>query len=359
MAIIQSAKCKSQNDNVKCKIEKIKKITMQKILITGGAGFIGSNFVHFWVKKHPQDKIVVLDALTYAGDTDNIKGVLKKIEFVKGDICNRKLVNDLLKNIDIVVHFAAESHNTRAEKHPEIFYKTNVKGTRTLLEAATKTKLSKFIHISSDEIYGSIKNGFFKENDADRRFRYLKSDYPKSKAQADKLAREYAKKGVPVIVVRPTNNFGPRQHPEKALPRYITNVFLGKKMPVWGRGLQVRDWLYVEECCGAVEVLIKKGKIGQAYNIAANNKPEIRNRDVAEILCQAMKIDPKDWIEFVPDPRPQHDFRYGLSAQKIKRLGWRPSKDIKKLFAQTVAWYRQNPAWWKKLKAEAEKIYNK
>jgi len=212
---------------------------------------------------------------------------------------------------------------------------------------------------NTDEIYGSIKNGFFKENDADRRFRYLKSDYPKSKAQADKLAREYAKKGVPVIVVRPTNNFGPRQHPEKALPRYITNVFLGKKMPVWGRGLQVRDWLYVEDCCRAIELLIKKGKIGQAYNIAANNKPEIRNRDVAEILCQAMKIDPKDWIEFVPDPRPQHDFRYGLSAQKIKRLGWRPSKDIKKLFAQTVAWYRQNPAWWKKLKAEAEKIYNK
>ncbi len=328
-----------------------------KILITGGAGFIGSNFVHFWIKKHPKDKVVVLDKITYAGGLDNLKGVRQKIKFIKSDICDKKLVTEIMGDVEIVVHFAAESHNTRAEKHPEIFYKTNVEGTRMLLEAAKKVKIKKFIHISTDEIYGSIKRGFFKEDDADRRYRFLKADYPKSKAQADKLARQYAKTGAPVIVVRPTNNFGPRQHPEKALPRYITNVFCGEKMPVWGKGSQVRDWLYVEDCCRAIELMIAKGKIGQVYDIAANNKPEIKNRDVARILCQAMGIDPKKWIEFVPDPRPQHDFRYSLFSQKIRRLGWQPSKDVKKLFTKTVLWYRQNPLWWKKRKAEAEKLY--
>lgn len=330
---------------------------MNNIFVTGGAGFIGSNFVHYWVKKYPKDKITVLDKLTYAGGLDNLDGIRQKIKFIKGDICNKKLVEGLMKDIDIVVHFAAESHNTRAEKHPKIFYQTNVEGIKTLLEAAKKHPVKKFIHISTDEIYGSIKKGWFKESDADRRYKHLKADYPKSKAQGDRVAREYAKK-LPVIVVRPTNNFGPRQHPEKALSRYITNIFLGKKMPVWGKGLQVRDWLYVEDHCRAIELLIQFGRIGEAYDIAANNRPEIRNRDVTRILCEAMKINPKEWIEFVRDPRPQHDFRYGLLSQKIRLLGWRPSKNIRELFKKTVDWYRQNPCWWQKRKREAEKIYS-
>ncbi len=334
---------------------------IMKLLITGGLGFIGSNFIHYLQKRHLDWRIINLDKMTYAANPANLKDIKKGkgYKFIKGDICNQKLVEEIFQKEkpDIVVHFAAESHNTRAEKQPEIFYKTNVKGTKVLLDAAQKSLVEKFIYISSDEVYGSIKKGYFKEDDADDRYKYLKSDYPKSKAQADRLASWYAKKGLPVIVARPTNNFGPRQHPEKALPRYITNVFLGKKMPVWGKGLQVRDWLYVKDCCRAIDLLITKGKIGEAYNIAANNRPEIKNRDVARILCEIMKIDPKNWIEFVPDPRPQHDFRYSLLSRKIRKLGWQPSRSIKKLFAQTVEWYRQNPAWWKKLKEEAEKLY--
>jgi len=338
---------------------------MRNILITGGCGFIGSNFVHFWVKKYPKDKIIVLDKLTYAGSKDNLNGILSKIKFICGDICDKKLVEKIFEEegLDIVVHFAAESHNTRAEKNPEIFYKTNIEGTRTLLEVMKKGTSSKpvqkFIHISTDEVYGSIKNGYFSEEDADKRFKSLKAGYPKSKAIADKLARNFAKKGLPVIIVRPTNNFGPRQHPEKALPRYITNIFLGKKMPVWGSGLQVRDWLYVEDTCRAIEFLIKKGKIGQAYNVAANNKPEIKNRDVAALLCKIMKKPEKEFIEYVSDPRPDHDFRYGLKAEKISKLGWKPTKNTKKLFEQTVKWYQKNPNWWKKRKKEAEKLYQK
>ncbi|MBI2588185.1 dTDP-glucose 4,6-dehydratase [Candidatus Berkelbacteria bacterium] len=328
-----------------------------KLLVTGGAGFIGSNFTHHWVKKFPQDKIVVLDKLTYAGDTDNLEEILAKIHFIKGDVCDKKLVEKLAGNSDTSVHFAAESHNTRAEKNPEIFYQTNVEGTRAVLEAAKKMRVKKIIHLSTDEVYGSIEKGFFKEEDADNCLPSLTADYPKSKALADKLAREFAQKGLPIIVVRPTNNFGPRQHPEKALPRYITNIFLGQKMPIWGEGLQVRDWLYVKDTCRALEILIKKGVPGEVYNIAANNQPEIKNREVAEILCQILKINPKEWIEFVPDPRPNHDFRYSILAEKIRALGWQPSLDIQKQFQQTVEWYRQNPTWWQKRKAEAEKLY--
>jgi len=334
---------------------------MKKLLITGGAGFIGSNFAHYWIKNHPEDQIIVFDALTYAGGLDNIEGAIEKIQFIKGDICDAKLMEGVFEaeKPNLVVHFAAESHNTRAEKHPEIFYRTNVKGTRVILECAKKYKIKKLIHISTDEIYGSIKKGYFHEEDADRRYGFLKADYPKSKAQADKLAREYAQKGLPVIIARPTNNFGPRQHPEKALPRYITNVFCGKKMPVWGKGLQVRDWLYVGDTCRAIDCLIKKGKVGQAYNIAANNKPEIKNRDVALMLCNIMNLVPQKWIEFVPDPRPAHDFRYALKTDKIRQLGWKPSDNIKELFKETVKWYQDNFNWWNKRKEEAEKIYTK
>ncbi len=334
-------------------------IRTMRLLITGGAGFIGSNFVHFWLKKYPKDKIIVLDKLTYAGDKDSLDGVLDKIKFIKGDICDKKLVEKLFRDekFDIIVHFAAESHNTRAEKNPDIFYQTNVFGTRVLLEAVQKFPVKKFIHISTDEVYGSIKRGYFTEEDADRRYKFLKADYPRSKGKADKLARDFAAKGVSVIVVRPTNNFGPRQHPEKALPRYITNVFLGKKMPVWGKGQQVRDWLNVEDTAQAILLIIKKGKIGQAYDVAANNKPEIKNCDVATLLCKIMKKSKKEFIDFVPDPRPEHDFRYGLKAEKIRKLGWKPSKDIKELFKKTVKWYKENPAWWKKRKKEAERLY--
>lgn len=329
-----------------------------KLLVTGGAGFIGSNFVHYWVKKHPRDKITVLDKLTYAGDLDNLEGVIDKITFIKGDICDRQVVEKAMRGAEVVVHFAAESHNTRAEKQPEIFYRTNVQGTEMLLDAAQKLGVKKFIHISTDEVYGSIKKGYFKETDADRCLQHLKADYPKSKAQGDKLARQYAQKGLPVIVLRPTNNFGPCQHPEKALPRWITNLLLGQKIPVWGKGEQVRDWLYVKDTCLTVDILVRKGKVGDVYNVGANHQPEITNRQMAEWLVSLMKLS-KSMLEFIPDPRPAHDFRYGVDTAKIKKLGFKPQADVKKTVSQTIAWYQQNKKWWQKRKREAERIYRK
>lgn len=328
-----------------------------KVCVTGGAGFIGSNFVHYWFKKYPQDKIIVLDKLTYAGGLDNLADIKNKITFVKGDIIDPKIVSRCLKQTDLVVHFAAESHNTRAETNPKIFYQTNVLGTKNLLTQALRAGVKKFIHISTDEIYGSIKQGNFKETDADKRFSFLKADYPKSKAQGDRLARDFAKKGLPVIVVRPTNNFGPYQHPEKALPRYITNILNKEKIPIWGSGQQIRDWLFVTDTCRAIDLIIHHGVIGEAYDVAANNKPEITNLAIAKLVCKLMKKNPKDWVTLVPDPRPQHDFRYRLVSQKIRDLGWQPTKNINLLFKQTITWYKTNSAWWKKRKKVAESLY--
>lgn len=326
-------------------------------LVTGGCGFIGSNFIEHYLTNHPDRAVLNVDSLTYAGNPKNLDGVdAKRYRFIKGDIADKKTVRDALENVDAVVHFAAESHVTRSEKNPKIFYRTNVEGTKVMLEEAVKAGIKKFIHVSTDEVYGPIVDGYFKESDKKHDSSQATSPYAKSKAEADELAQSFFGK-LPLIIVRPTNNFGPRQYPEKALPRWITNLLLGEKAPVWGEGRQVRDWLYVEDTFRAIDLLLQEGKWGEIYNIGANHQPEMNNKTIVLKVAKLLGR-PESDVELVPDPRPDHDFRYGVDTTKIKALGWKTGEFAPQL-KTTVEWYRDNAGWWKPLKAEAEKIYKK
>jgi dTDP-glucose 4,6-dehydratase len=329
---------------------------MKKILVTGGAGFIGTNFVYYLVGKGYE--VSVLDKLTYAGGKDNLEPLGSKIKLIIGDVCDSSAVSSAVKDADAVVHMAAESHNTRSETDPDIFYRTNVEGTKVMLEESAKAGVKKFIHISTDEVYGSILDGYFSEDDKVKGDSQATSAYSKSKALADDIAMEFGAKGNPVTVVRPTNNFGPWQYPEKALPRWISNIILGQKIPLWGEGLQVRDWLYAPLTAEALEFLLFNGIDGNAYNVAANHQPEITNRNAAEWICGLLGVEAKDWINFIPDPRPNHDFRYALNTDKIQKLGFKLKTDAYTQFKETVGWFRQNRSWWEKRKAEAESIYS-
>jgi dTDP-glucose 4,6-dehydratase len=328
---------------------------MKKILVTGGAGFIGSNLVHYLVNQGCE--VTVLDKLTYAGSKENLADISSTVRLLVGDICDASDVRESLKDTECVVHLAAESHNTRSETNPDLFYKTNVDGTQTMLTESFQRNIKKFIHVSTDEVYGPIESGYFSEDDKLEGDSQATSAYSKSKSIADDLAMEKGRKGYPVIVVRPTNNFGPWQYPEKALPRWITNLLLGEKIPLWSPGLQVRDWLYAPETCRAIEFLISNGEEANAYNIAANNVPEITNRKAAEWICELLGLSPEEGINFIPDPRPNHDFRYALTTDKIKKLGFTMENEPYEQFKQTVQWYKKNAAWWKARKEEAESIY--
>ncbi|OIP06722.1 hypothetical protein AUK41_01685 [Candidatus Berkelbacteria bacterium CG2_30_43_20] len=333
----------------------------KRILVTGGAGFIGTNFVYHMVKQG--HVVTVFDKLTYAGGKDNLEPLLStyavdsKVELIVGDICDRESVKKAVKGIDWVVHFAAESHVTRSEKDPDIFYRTNVEGTKVMIEESIKTGVKKFLMISTDEVYGSIKKGAYKEEDKLPGDSQASSAYAKSKSLADDIAMDFAKQGCPIIVTRTTNNFGPWQFPEKALPRWITNLCIGKKIPLWGEGLQIRDWLFAPENAQAIEFILENGTLGEVYNVAANNMPELTNRSVAEMVCTAMGKEPDEWIDHIPDPRVDHDFRYAIDTTKLEKLGWMPQRDPEKQITQTVEWYTHNQKWWKKRKEEAEKIY--
>src|SRR5437867_9219171 len=315
------------------------------ILVTGGAGFIGTNLVYYLVNKGYN--VAVLDKFTYAGGRDNLVGIEDKIKLTFGDVCDPNIVRKSLKDIGCVVHMAAESHNTRSEFDPDLFYKTNVQGTNIMLEESFKASVRKFIHISTDEIYGPITKGSFSENDKIPGDSQATSAYSKSKSIADDAAMQKGKDGHPVIVVRPTNNFGPWQYPEKALPRWITNLLLGEKIPLWGEGLQVRDWLYAPVTCEAIEYLMQKGENGNAYNVAANNVPEITNRTAAGWLCEILGTGTEACVEFIADPRPNHDFRYALDTKKISSLGFNFVNKPYEQFKETVEWYKANTAWWK------------
>lgn len=327
---------------------------MKNILVTGGAGFIGTNFVYYMVNKGYG--VTILDKLTYAGGKDNLEHIADKVKLIVGDIRDREAVRDAAKGTDCVIHFAAESHNTRSETDPDVFYSTNVEGTRIMLEESFSSGVGKFIHISTDEVYGSINEGYFAEGDKLPGDSQATSAYSKSKAQADDIAMDFGKTN-DVVVLRPTNNFGPWQYPEKALPRWISNILIGERIPLWGEGLQVRDWLYAPVTSQCIEFLMSKGKGGQAYNVAANHTPEITNRTAAEWICSILNVKPEDWIDFIPDPRPNHDFRYALNIDKIAALGFKPEVDPFSQFTQTVRWYEENTSWWKKRKEEAESIY--
>lgn len=330
-----------------------------RILVTGGAGFIGSNFIRYWLNKHPNDEITNLDKLSYAGNLENLRTVENesRYSFFQGDVMDVNLVERLLKNAEGLIHFAAESHVTRSESNPDAFLKSNVEGTKNILQIAKDSaQLQRIIHISTDEVYGSIKSGYFKEEDKLPGDLQASSVYAKSKAQADDIAQSFFE-SLPLIIVRPTNNFGPYQYPEKALPRWITSALLDQEVEVWGEGKQVRDWLFVEDTAKALEVVWKNGKTGQIYNIGANHTKELTNITIAKKLLRHLgKSD--SLIKHIADPRPDHDFRYGVNSSKIRTLGWEPG-DFERQFEQTINWYRQNQSWWRPLKQEAERLYQR
>ncbi len=324
-----------------------------KILVTGGAGFIGSNFIRLILKKYSEYKIVNLDKLTYAGNLDNLRDIEKNTNytFVKGDICDKSLIEKLMKGIDIVVHFAAETHVDRSIKESGIFIDTDIKGTYILLQAAKKNNVKKFIHISTDEVYGEIYKGSFKETDSLN----PRNPYSAAKAGADRLAYSFfCTYNFPVIITRSSNNFGPFQHPEKVIPLFVTNLLDGKKVPLYGNGLNVRDWIYVIDNCEAIDFLINNGKIGEVYNIGGGS--EISNIDLTKLILNFFKKD-ESFIEYVKD-RLGHDRRYSLDCDKIKVLGWKPRFSFDEAMKSTMVWYKNNEWWWRKIKSgEFRKYY--
>jgi len=305
-----------------------------RILVTGGAGFIGSNFVQYVLNEHDEDEVVTLDALTYAGSKANLDGVLDdpRHEFVEGDIRNRELVADLVDDVDAVVNFAAESHVDRSIEGAKPFVTTNVEGTQTLLDAATNADVDRFLQISTDEVYGQILDGTFSESDPLN----PRNPYAATKAGADLLAQSYqTTHDLPVLITRTCNNFGPRQHPEKLIPKFIQNAAAGDALPVYGDGSNVREWIYVEDNCRALDVVLRDGEVGEIYNIGSN--AEKTNLDVTEAILEAVGAD-DDLIEFVDD-RAGHDQRYALDSTKINRLGWTPEYTFEIGLERTVEHY--------------------
>ena len=318
-----------------------------KLLVTGGAGFIGSNFIHYWLAKNSEDKIVNLDCLTYAGNLDNLAGVDHdpNYRFVEGDICDFNLVKGLVADIDAIVHFAAESHVDRSIRDSADFIRTNVEGTRVLLEAARERNI-RFHHISTDEVFGSLELDAPKFNEQtpyDPR-----SPYSASKAASDHLVRAYYHTHkLPITISNCTNNYGPRQFPEKLIPLFITNLIEGKKVPVYGKGGNIRDWIHVDDHNTGVEAIIKKGVIGQTYCLGGGN--ELTNLEITKMILESMGVG-EEMIEYVTD-RQGHDFRYAMDFSKIKNeLGWEPKIDFKTGLKNTINWYQENVSWWQKLK---------
>jgi len=332
------------------------------LLITGGCGFIGSNFIHYMAERRPECNIINLDKLTYSGNQDNLKGLndSSHYRFVQGDIRDEELVTSLFRENDVqaVIHFAAESHVDRSILNAKEFVRTNVEGTHVLLETAThywRERLSndpsfRFVHISTDEIYGTLgQYGLFREDNP------LKpnSPYSATKAGADLLARAYFETyELPVLIVRPSNNYGPYQYPEKFIPLMIANLMEDRRVPIYGKGLNVRDWIFVTDTCQAISAIFEKGKPGQAYNVGGES--EKRNIDVAQDLLHLFNKDESS-LEFVTD-RPGHDLRYALDNAKIRtELKWAPVTKFEKGIRETVAWYQANEWWWKPLKERLSK----
>jgi dTDP-glucose 4,6-dehydratase len=317
---------------------------MKKILlITGGAGFIGSNFIRHQLFNNPSYKIINFDKFTYAGNPNNLKGLEENPDYklIKGDVTDENCVNETIKQEkpDCIINFAAESHVDNSIEDPVVFAKTNILGTSVLLEFARKNNIKKFIQVSTDEVYGSIKNGKFKETDK------LKpnSPYSASKAAADLIVRSFIKTyNFPAIIVRPSNNFGPYQCIEKFIPLSITNLIQGKKIPLYGNGKNVREWIYVEDTCSAIDKIIHKGIIGEIYNIGSGETKN--NLEVAKALQSKLQKG-KDMIEFVED-RKGHDFRYFLDSNKTRRLKWKPSCAFEEGLLKTITWYNENKWWW-------------
>lgn len=326
-----------------------------KILVTGGAGFIGSNFIRYWLKNNPNDKIINLDALTYAGNLENLKDVDKNVnyEFVRVDICDVDTVNDLAKQVDLIVHFAAESHVDRSIRSSEDFIRTNVEGTRVLLDAAKDNGGVRFHHISTDEVFGSLSlsdKAFNKNTPYDPR-----SPYSASKAASDHLVRSFFHTHkLPITISNCSNNYGPYQFPEKIIPLFITNLLEGKKVPVYSKGENIRDWIHVNDHNQGVAEIIKHGKIGKTYLLGGNS--EISNLELTKLILELMGKD-EGMIEYVKD-RPGHDLRYAIDYSRTKKeLGWQPRIKFKDGLKETIEWYKNNQTWWKNIKFGVYKEY--
>jgi len=328
-----------------------------KLFVTGGAGFIGSNFILYWMKKYPNDKIINFDKLTYAGNLENLKEVEKNpnYEFIQGDICNKRLVEDVTRNIDVIVHFAAESHVDRSILDASPFIQTNIVGTHVLLEAALKNKVSRFHHVSTDEVFGALPlNSTEKFNDTTPYDPH--SPYSASKASSDHLVRAYGDTyNLPFTISNCSNNFGPYHFPEKLIPLAITNIIEGKHVPVYGDGLYVRDWLYVQDHCEAIDAIIQKGIAGKTY-LVGGLTDDISNLEVIKKIIKIMGVD-ETVIKYVKD-RPGHDRRYAIDWSTIqKELGWSPKHSFESALAETVEWFKKNEEWWKRIKSGEYKDY--
>lgn len=316
---------------------------MNKILVTGGCGFIGSNFIHHMVQKYPNYKIRVLDKLTYAGNKENLKGVLDRIEFLQGDICNLNDVEKSVKDCDAIINFAAETHVDRSLVNSEQFVLTEILGVSRLLDAAKKFGIERFVQISTDEVYGSIETGSFKETDP----LSPRNPYASCKAGAELLIKGYYETfNIHTLITRTTNNYGPFQHCEKFIPKIIINALLDKEIPLYGDGEQVRDWIFVLDNCEAIDVALHKGRIGEVYNIRGNN--EKTNLEVAKKILQKLGK-PETLLKFATD-RLGHDRRYSLDDSKIRNeLSWKPKVSFEEGIEKTIQWYKKNESWWSRL----------
>ena len=319
-----------------------------KLFVTGGAGFIGSNYVRYALG-NSDDEVTVFDALTYAGNIDNLKDLADdaRYRFVKGDITDRDAVLAAMAGHDAVVHFAAESHVDRSIEDPDVFVRTNCDGTNVMCDVARQVGVERFLHISTDEVYGSIDEpGSFTETDA----LGPRSPYSASKAGSDLIALSYfTTYELPMIVTRSSNNFGPYQYPEKLIPLFTTNLLDDRNVPLYGDGLNVRDWCYVVDNCAGVDLVLRSGNIGEIYNIGAGN--EVPNRLLVDRLLGLLDKG-EEMIDYVAD-RLGHDRRYSIDTSKVRALGWKPERELDEALAQTVAWYRDNRWWWEPLKASA------
>lgn len=323
-------------------------------MVTGGSGFIGSNFIRYALNKYKDRSVVNLDKLTYSGNPDNLKDIEgnKNYRFINGDVCDKNAVKNAMKGCDTVLNFAAETHVDRSIGSPDDFIRTDALGAHVLLSQAKESGIKRFIQVSTDEVYGSIGEGSFKETD----ILQPSSPYSAGKASADLIAGSYWKTyNTPVIIARSSNNFGPYQYPEKLIPLFITNILEGKKVPLYGDGLNIRDWIYVSDSCEAIDFILHNGILGEIYNIGAGN--EKTNIEITKIILAELGKD-EGFIEYVKD-RAGHDRRYSLNCQKVNKLGWKPRFKFESALKETIGWYRKNMQWWKKIKSGAYLEYYK
>jgi dTDP-glucose 4,6-dehydratase len=322
---------------------------MKRVLVTGGAGFIGSNFIHYFMKQYPETEVRCFDLLTYAGNLENLAPVRDNphFSFIHGDIRKPEEIREAVKGCDGVIHFAAESHVDRSIVDPDSFLSTNINGTYVVVMEAHKAGVQRILHVSTDEVYGSIAEGKFTEESCLN----PSSPYATSKASSDLMALScYQTYGAPVIITRSSNNFGPYQYPEKVIPFFITNLIEGKKVPLYGDGKNVRDWIYVEDNCSGIDTVFRKGNTGEAYNIGGGN--EKQNIELTMLILKALGKDESS-IEYVKD-RLAHDRRYAIDSTKTESLGWKPNHTFKTALEETIKWYVENQKWWEDIRKKKQ-----